>query len=93
MATGVFVNARDLSKQGDKLVREIGTSGDTCYITKGGRAKAVLLDIQRYNAMMDLLEEAELPNDLELKPENAGRLSVRGILRESSSSRRSSKHR
>lgn len=93
MATGVFVNARELSKQGDKLVREIGASGDTCYITKGGRAKAVLLDIQRYNALMDLLEEAESPNDHEFLPENASRLSVRGILRESSSSRRAGKSR
>jgi len=35
-------------------------SGGTCYITDSrGRARAVLLDIDRYNAMMDALEDNE----------------------------------
>ena len=36
-----------------------GLAGDsgTCYITDGtGRARAVLLDIDKYNAMMDAIE-------------------------------------
>jgi len=34
--------------------------GGACYITdSGGRARAVLLDIDRYNAMMDAIEDNE----------------------------------
>ena len=43
-----------------------GLAGDsgTCYITDGtGRARAVLLDIDKYNAMMDALEsDGEVPD-------------------------------
>lgn len=85
MASGRFVGTSELSNHGDALVRDISVSGDTCYITEDGRAKAVLLDINRYNALMDLIEEAELPTvtDTDIKPESRERISVRGILRSS----------
>ena len=38
---------------------DILASGETCFITEGGRAKAVLMDIHRYNCLMDIVEEAE----------------------------------
>lgn len=79
MATGLFVKARDLSEQTGALVEKVISSGDTCYITKDGRAKAVLMDIQRYNALMDLVEDAELPSE-ELLNEKAEHVSVRRIL-------------
>ena len=41
--------------------REVGASGETRFITKAGKAKAVLLDINRYRALMDIVEEAETP--------------------------------
>jgi len=81
MATGRFVGTRELLNQGDALVRDIGISGDTCYITEDGRAKAVLLDINRYNALMDLIEDSELPSS-ESSNEH---VSVREILKTSDS--------
>jgi PHD/YefM family antitoxin component YafN of YafNO toxin-antitoxin module len=34
-------------------------AGKACIITKDGRARAVLLDIDRYNAMVDALEAVD----------------------------------
>jgi PHD/YefM family antitoxin component YafN of YafNO toxin-antitoxin module len=82
MACGRFVGTSELSNQGDALVHELGASGDTCYITEDGRAKAVLLDINRYNALMDLIEDSELPTN-EIRSEFKEQVSVRGILRDS----------
>ena len=71
-----------VKKKADALVRDIGQSGDTCYITEGGKAKAVLLDINSYNALMDLVEDAELPPaESEIQPESRECVSVRSILR------------
>ena len=84
MATGRFVATKELRAKADALVKDIGASGETCYITEDGKAKAVLMDINRYNALMDLVEDAELPTtEPEIKPENRERISVRGILRTS----------
>ena len=86
MATGRFVGTKELLAIADALVRDIGKSGDTCYITEDGKAKAVLLDINSYNALMDVVEDAELPatdTDTDIQPESRERLSVKGILRSS----------
>lgn len=80
MSSGLFVKTQELSEIGDQLVEKIGKSGDTCFITEEGRAKAVLMDIQHYNALMDLVEEAESPAEqIDLATESKI-VSVRGIL-------------
>ena len=92
MACGRFVGTSELLNQGDALVRDIGASGDTCYITEDGKAKAVLLDINRYNALMDLIEDSELPAGNEIRSEFQERVSVRDILG-NSNQRATRKHR
>ena len=57
-----IVSARDAGKGLPGLLNEISTSEGACYITDGdGRARAVLLDIDRYNAMMDAIEDEAGP--------------------------------
>lgn len=62
-----FIKSQELKQGSENLLRELTDSGDTCYITQDGKAKAVLMDIQRYNALMDLVEESE-----SLKPKDVG---------------------
>ena len=59
MSSTRFIHAQDLRKRSSALLKEVSDTGDTCYITEDGRAKGVLMDINRYNALMDLIEEAE----------------------------------
>jgi len=61
MASGRFVQSAELERNSKVLLKDISTHGETCYITENGRAKAVLMDINRYNALMDLIEESEAP--------------------------------
>lgn len=56
-----FVGAEKLSDQSNTLLRNVSETGEPCYITEDGKAKAVLMDINKYNALMDLVEEAEHP--------------------------------
>ena len=57
-----IVSARDAGKGLPGLLNEISTTEGACYITDGdGRARAVLLNIDRYNAMMDALEDEAGP--------------------------------
>lgn len=60
--TGPIVSAREAADVLPKLLSRIGDAG-TYYITDGrGRARAVLLDVDRYHAMMDALEEQSSGN-------------------------------
>ncbi len=53
-----IVSASDAGRALPGLLSNISTGEGACYITDGdGRARAVLLDIDRYNAMMDALED------------------------------------
>jgi PHD/YefM family antitoxin component YafN of YafNO toxin-antitoxin module len=83
MGSGRFVGTNEFIDQADVLVHNIGSSGETCYITEGGRAKAVLLDINTYNALMDVVEDAECPKESEINPIFRECISVRGILHQS----------
>lgn len=59
-----IVSATDAGRALPGLLSKISTSEGACYITDGdGRARAVLLDIDRYNAMMDALEDQAGPTD------------------------------
>jgi len=54
---GAIVSAREAAGALPKLLTRIEDEG-TYYITDGrGRARAVLLDVDRYHAMMDALED------------------------------------
>ena len=85
MASGRFVRTNDLQQNSNTLLRDLTELGETCYITENGRAKAVLMDINRYNALMDLVEEAESPKEHEVAEETRHHISVRAILGRSSS--------
>lgn len=85
-----FVGANELSRSSGTLLRNVTETGEPCYITEDGKAKAVIMDINRYNQLMDLIEEAEHPHHVTAE-ENYNHISVRGILE--SSSRTSSRRR
>ncbi len=56
------VSATDAGRALPGLLNKISTGEGACYITDGnGRARAVLLDIDKYNAMMDALEDEAGP--------------------------------
>jgi PHD/YefM family antitoxin component YafN of YafNO toxin-antitoxin module len=78
-----FVGADELQSNPRDLLEDITTFGTTCYITEDGKAKAVLMDINRYNALMDLVEEAESPQKQEEAHETREYASVRTILKNS----------
>jgi len=84
MATGKFVAARELEAAPTSYLRHVVDSGEPCYITEDGRAKAVLMDINRYNQLMDLVEETESPKGSEVGDETRKLASVRTILSKSS---------
>jgi PHD/YefM family antitoxin component YafN of YafNO toxin-antitoxin module len=47
----------------NEIIREISKDGSPCYITEAGVTKAVLLDVDRYHAMMDAIEAMESAED------------------------------
>ena len=72
-----IVSAADAGRALPGLLNKISTTEGACYITDGdGRARAVLLDIDRYNAMMDALEDEAGAADVQV----AGAL-LRAILK------------
>jgi PHD/YefM family antitoxin component YafN of YafNO toxin-antitoxin module len=87
-ASGRFVRAHELQLNSQSLLRDINASGEPCYITEDGKAKAVLMDINRYNALMDLVEEAEHPHEHEVGEETRQHVSVKGIIRSTTSIRK-----
>ena len=60
-----FISKEKALERLDALLTEIQAQGSPCYLTEGGQAKAVLLDVDRYNAMMDALEEKDTAADRE----------------------------
>jgi prevent-host-death family protein len=90
MSSDRFVVASELPRKSKTLLRSVTETGEPCYITEDGRAKAVLMDIHRYNALMDLLEEAEHPELVE-QYHVSTEVSVRSILERSSRSSRRKK--
>jgi len=88
MPSGRFVGSNELQHKSSSLLRDLSVSGEPCYITEGGKAKAVLMDINRYNALMDLVEESEAPKDHAIGDETRKHLSVKGIIKRSTVRRR-----
>ena len=54
-----FVTREEALSRLTELIREISSDGGPCFITEGGRAKAVLLDVDHYHSMMDAIESME----------------------------------
>ena len=81
MSSGRFVGRSELGKRSSSVLRDLHDSGETCYITEDGKAKAVLMDINRYNAIMDVVVETESAKPA-IPEEMRQRVSVRNILRE-----------
>ena len=56
----MFMSANEMQDKLGSVVNELNTEeNQTCFITSEGQTKAVLVDIDRYNAMMDALEAAD----------------------------------
>jgi hypothetical protein len=83
MSTGRFVGAQEFRRTPDQLLEEVTTSGQTCFITEDGKARAVLLDINRYHALLDLIEESESLRQPDFGDETRQHISVAGILKRS----------
>jgi prevent-host-death family protein len=81
MGEGNFVGANELQKKPDQLLRKVAATGETCYITQDGKAKAVLLDVNRYNALMDIVEDAEAAKPIPIGDETRKQISVQGVIR------------
>jgi hypothetical protein len=88
MSTGRFVGAQEFRRTPDLLLAEVTSSGQTCFITEDGKARAVLLDINRYHALMDLIEESESLRQQDYGDETRKHISVAGILRRSHTTRK-----
>jgi hypothetical protein len=93
MASGRFVGTAELQHNPTTLLEDIITSGETCFITENGRAKAVIMDIHRYNCMMDIVEEAETLKHHGPGDETRKHISVKAILQRTTSSRLTRKRR
>ena len=89
MPSGRFVRANDLQHNSSILLRDLNASGEPCYITEDGKTKAVLMDINRYNALMDIVEETESMHhkEHEFGDETRKHVSVRGIISKSTALR------
>lgn len=84
MATGTFVKTKELTANASALVRDVCSTNELCFITEDGKAAAVLMSINRYNALMDIVEESEHPSsEPEVRRESRERITVKGILRQS----------
>lgn len=56
----MFMSANEMQDKLDNVVENLsGQENQACFITSAGQTRAVLVDIDRYNAMMDALEDAE----------------------------------
>ncbi|MCZ7644732.1 MAG: type II toxin-antitoxin system Phd/YefM family antitoxin [Planctomycetota bacterium] len=78
-----FVVVSELQARTNTLLKEVQNTGEPCYITQDGKATAVLIDINRYNALMDLVEESESPRQRDEGEETRKQASVRVILKDS----------
>ena len=54
-----FVSKEEALSRLGEVLKAISTDGGPCYITVDGRARAVLLDIDRYHSLMDAIESME----------------------------------
>ena len=65
-----FINKQEAIGRLNELIHEISEDGSPCYLTENGQTTAVLLDVNRYHALMDAVEcmgaLSDRPTDTEL---------------------------
>lgn len=61
-----IVPASEIRDRISAILKEVSQDKQPVFITQYSRAKAVLMDIDRYNDLMDLLEDIEDINDFKL---------------------------
>lgn len=58
----IFLSCTELQGQVEDVVSGVSEKGKACYITEDGRTRAVIVDIDHYNAMLDAIEASEDPD-------------------------------
>ncbi|MHB8841883.1 MAG: type II toxin-antitoxin system Phd/YefM family antitoxin [Candidatus Aquicultor sp.] len=65
--------ASEIREQLSKVLKSLSEEKEPVFITQYGKAKAVLMDIDRYNDLMQLLEDLEDIRDFRLAEGEAAR--------------------
>ena len=60
----IFLSCTELQGQVEDVVSGVSEKGKACYITEDGRTRAVIVDIDHYNAMLDVIEASEDPDQV-----------------------------
>ncbi len=81
MGPGRIVPATDFVKSSADFLNLVVSTGEACYITKDGKASAVLIEINRYNAMMDIVEGGDAPTRDEIGDQTRQVTSVKGYIK------------
>lgn len=58
--------ASEVREQLSRILKSLSENQEPVFITQHGKAKAVLMDIDRYNTLMQLLEDLEDIRDFRL---------------------------
>ncbi|NCO65494.1 MAG: prevent-host-death family protein [Candidatus Aquicultor secundus] len=61
-----ILSASEVREQLSRILKSLSEKKEPVFITQYGKAKAVLMDIDRYNALMQLLEDLEDIRDFRL---------------------------
>ena len=51
-----FLPRSEMADRFDSVVEELMRSGSACYVVESGKPRAVILDVDKYHAMMDIIE-------------------------------------
>lgn len=62
----ITVTASEVEQRISAVLDQVKSSGEPLFIVREGRAEAVVLGVEQYIAMMDLLEDLEDERDAEL---------------------------
>jgi prevent-host-death family protein len=62
----ITVTASEVEQRISAVLDQVKASGEPLFIVREGRAEAVVLGVEQYIAMMDLLEDLEDERDAEL---------------------------
>ena len=75
----IFLSCTELQGQVEDVVSGVSEKGKACYITEDGRTRAVIVDIDHYNAMLDAIEASEDPDHVAARQIIKSHLSGRKI--------------
>ena len=51
-----FFSWSEVQDRLDSVVNEVSKSGSACYVTESGKPRAVIIDVDRDHAMMDIID-------------------------------------